>query len=63
MSVAERRGVHGHRATVLIVVGPSAIVHGQAATLPGLGQTATVHGQAATVRIVVERSATVGTVA
>lgn len=56
--VAERnvkgRSVHGHRATVLIVVARSATVHLQAATLGG---------QAATVLIVAGRSATVGTVA
>lgn len=64
MCDAERRSVHGHRATVLIVAGCSATVHGLAATvLIVAGRSATVHGQAATVRIVAGRSATVGTIA
>lgn len=49
-----RGSVHGPRATVLIVAGRSATVHGQAATLCGL---------VVTVQDVAGRSATVGTVA
>ncbi|KAF8389935.1 hypothetical protein HHK36_024454 [Tetracentron sinense] len=50
----ERRNVHGHSATVLIVVGRSTTVR---------GQTAAVSGQTAAVLTVVGRSATVRTVA
>lgn len=48
MCVAERRGLDGHYATVLIVAGCSATVHGQTAGVSGQAATV-VGGQAAIV--------------